>query len=123
MFDCILTVCLVSTSRNLVFVFFHSKLNMFECQLFLYLRHFISFILNSYLLQIEYFLFCSHCIIQIIFISRPIFKSNISLESWKYALFNDMPHLKICPAVKEYLNGWMDFYVLHIVKKRKFLAF
>ena len=36
-----------------------------------------------------------------IFISRPIFKSNISLESWKYALYNDMPHLKICPAVKE----------------------
>ena len=66
MFDCISTVCLVLTSRNLVFVFFHSKLDRFECQLFLYLHHFISFTLNSYLLQIEYFLFCSHCLIQII---------------------------------------------------------
>ena len=36
-----------------------------------------------------------------VFISRPIFKSNISLKSRKYALFNDLPHLKICPAVKE----------------------
>ena len=59
MFDCISTVCLVLTSRNLVFVFFHSKLDRFESQLFLYLRHFISFTLNSYLLQIEYFLFLS----------------------------------------------------------------
>ena len=74
MFHCISTVCLVLTSRNLVFVFFHSKLDRFECQLFLYLRHFISFTLNSYLLQIEYFLFCSHCIIQIITLSS---KSSI----------------------------------------------
>ena len=76
MFDCISTVSLVLTSRNLVFIFFHSKLNRFECQLFLYLR--ISYIyisyfftLNSYLLQIEYFLFYaySHCIIQNITLS------------------------------------------------------
>ena len=76
MFDCISTVCLVLTSRNLVFVFFHSKLDRFECQLFLYLRHFISFTLNSYLLQTEYFLFCSHCIIQII---RPTLSSKSSI--------------------------------------------
>ena len=74
MFDCISTVCLVLTSRNLVFVFFHSKLDRFDCQLFLYLHHFISFTLNSHLLQIEYFLFCSHCIIQIITLSS---KSSI----------------------------------------------
>ena len=68
MFDCFSTVRLILTSRNLVFVFFHSKLNRFECQLFLYLCHFI-FTLNSYLLKIQYFLFCSHCIIQIITLS------------------------------------------------------
>ena len=76
MFDCISTVCLVLTSRNLIFVFFHSKLDWFECQLFLCLRHFISFTLNSYLLQIEYFLFCSHCIIQFI---RPTLSSKSSI--------------------------------------------
>ena len=37
---------------------------------------------------------CSVVLGSYIFISCPLFKSNVSLESWKYALCNDMPHLK-----------------------------
>ena len=100
MFDCISTVCLVLTSRDLVFVFIHSKLDRFECQLglFLYLHHFISFTLNSYLLQIEYFLFCSHCIIQIITLSskssiirKQFFSKWLSLSKIGYSFPKWLP--------------------------------
>ena len=98
MFDCISTVCLVLTSRNLVFVFFHSILDRFACQLFLNLRHFISFTLNSYLLQIKYFLFCSHCIIQIITLSskssiirKQFFSKWLSLSKIVYSFPKWLP--------------------------------
>ena len=36
-----------------------------------------------------------------IFASHLIFMCHISLESWEFALFNDMQHSNICPAVKD----------------------
>ena len=71
-------------------------------------KKFVKCQLFTFMCQNQYFVDCSFkCSLSgismccYIFISSPIFKSNISLESWKYALFNDMPHLKICEAVKE----------------------
>ena len=70
---------IVLTSRNLIFVFYHSKLNRFESQLFSYLRHFISFTLNSYLLQICKFsiLFTLHNPNYYIIIKIFIFRKHI----------------------------------------------
>ena len=49
------------------------------------------------------------------FISCPIFKSNISLDSGKYALFNDMQHLKICLRYKCEIGTYVIQMVVYLL--------